>query len=89
MTGERTYKTRLHPDARNFTASPWAYDGKIFCLNEEGDTFVVKAGKSFELLGKNSLDEFSMASPAISGGRLLVRTQGHLYSLRTKAGSTD
>lgn len=89
MTGERTYKTRLHPDARNFTASPWAYDGKIFCLNEEGDTFVVKAGKSFELLGKNSLDEFSMATPAISGGRLLVRTQGHLYSLRKKAGPSD
>lgn len=88
-TGERTYKTRLHPDARNFTASPWAYDGKIFCLNEEGDTFVVKAGKSFEFLGKNSLDEFSMATPAISGGRLLLRTQGHLYSLRKKAGPTD
>jgi len=82
-TGERTYKTRLHRDARNFTASPWAYDGKIFCLNEEGNTYVVKAGESFELLGVNSLDEFSMATPAIAGGRLLVRTQHRLYSLRT------
>jgi outer membrane protein assembly factor BamB len=88
-TGERSYKTRLHPRARNFTASPWAYDGKIFCLNEEGETFVVKAGASFELLGINSLDEFSMATPAISAGRLLVRTQGHLYSLRKKAGPAD
>jgi len=89
LTGERSYKTRIDRDARNFTASPWAYDGKIFCLNEEGDTFVVKAGKTFELLGKNSLDEFSMATPAISGGRLLLRTQGHLYSLREKAGPVD
>jgi outer membrane protein assembly factor BamB len=88
-TGERTYKTRLRPDAGNFTASPWAYDGKIFCLSEEGDTFVVKAGKSFELLAVNSLDEFSMATPAISRGRLLVRTKGHLYSLRKKAGPAD
>lgn len=88
-TGERTYKTRIDRDARNFTASPWAYGGRIFCLNEEGDTFVVKAGKTFELVGKNSLDEFSMATPAIAGGRLLLRTQGHLYSLREKAGRSD
>lgn len=88
-TGERTYKTRLHPDASNFTASPWAYGGRIFCMNEEGDTFVVKAGKSFELLGRNSLDEFSMATPAIADGRLLVRTQGHLYSLREKTARND
>lgn len=85
-TGEQTYKTRIDRDARNFTASPWAYGGKIFCLNEEGDTFVVKAGRSFELLGRNSLDEFSMTTPAISGGRLLLRTQGRLYSLRERAG---
>ena len=43
-TGKVVYKTRIDRKARNFTASPWAYNGKIFCLNEEGDTFVVKAG---------------------------------------------
>ena len=60
----------------------------IFCLNEEGDTFVVKAGEEFELLGINSLGEFAMATPAISGDRLLVRTQRRLYSIRgeVKAG---
>ena len=81
-TGERLYRSRIHPQASNFTASPWAYDGKIFVLNEEGHTFVIKAGDEFELLGVNSLDEFSMATPAISGDRLLVRTQKRLYSIR-------
>ncbi len=81
-TGERLYRSRIHPQASNFTASPWAYDGKIFVLNEEGHTFVIKAGDEFELLGINSLDEFSMATPAISGDRLLVRTQKRLYSIR-------
>jgi outer membrane protein assembly factor BamB len=80
-TGERTYKKRIHRTARNFTASPWAYNGKVFCLNEEGDTFVVKAGEEFELLGTNSLDEFALATPALAGGRLLIRTKTRLYSL--------
>jgi outer membrane protein assembly factor BamB len=84
-TGERTYKKRIHRTARNFTASPWAYLGKIFCLNEEGDTYVIKAGEQFELLGVNSLNEFAMATPALVGGRLLLRTQGHLYSIRGPA----
>ena len=81
-TGEMTYKSRIHRTARNFTASPWAYNGLIFCLNEEGDTFVVKAGEEFELVGINSLGEFAMATPALAGDRLLLRTQSRLYSLR-------
>jgi len=85
-TGERLYRSRIHPTARNFTASPWAYDGKIFVLNEEGDTFVVGAGEEFEFLGINSLDEFSMATPAIVGDRLLIRTMGKLYSIRDLGG---
>ena len=85
-TGERIYRSRIHPQARNFTASPWAYGGKIFALNEEGDTFVIKAGDEFEFLGINSLDEFSMATPAIAGDRLLIRTQGKLYSIRERTG---
>ena len=81
-TGERTYRTRVHRTARNFTSSPWAYNGNVFAINEEGDTFVWKAGDEFELVGVNSLDEFVQATPAISGDRLLVRTQSKLYSIR-------
>jgi outer membrane protein assembly factor BamB len=83
-TGERVYRTRIHEEARNFTASPWAYGGKVFAVNEEGTTFVIRAGAAFELLGVNRLDEFTMATPAIAGDRLLMRTQGKLYSLREK-----
>jgi outer membrane protein assembly factor BamB len=86
LTGERVYRSRIHQQARNFTASPWAYDGKIFVLNEEGDTFVIKAGEKFEFLGINSLDEFSMATPAIVGDRLLIRTRSKLYSIREMSG---
>ena len=41
---------------------------RIFALSEDGDTFVIQAGPDFKLLGKNSLDEMSMATPAVAGG---------------------
>lgn len=62
-----------------FTASPWTCDGKIFCLSEEGTTYVVKAGPTFEHLSENRLDEVTMATPAIADGRLFLRTFDSLY----------
>ena len=64
-----------------FTASPWAYNGRVFALNEDGDTYVVQAGAEYRLMGKNSLDEMCMATPAIAQGSLIVRTAGHLYRI--------
>jgi outer membrane protein assembly factor BamB len=85
-TGKQSYKTRLDPAAGDFTASPWAYNGRVFFLNEEGRTFVVAAGENFELLHVNELDgEMALASPAIVGGRLLLRTETRLYSIRNAA----
>jgi outer membrane protein assembly factor BamB len=81
-TGERVYRSRIAPGASAFTASPWAYNGKVFALSEEGDTYVIEAGKGYRLLGVNSLDDWAMASPAIVGDCLLIRTQGRLYSIR-------
>ena len=81
-TGQRVYRSRIAPEAWAFTASPWAYGGKIFLLSEEGNTYVVEAGAEYRLLGVNSLDEFTLASPAIVGDRLLIRTRSHLYSIR-------
>lgn len=66
-----------------FTASPWTYDGKIFCLSEEGNTYVVKAGPEFEILGENNLNQVTMATPAIADGRLFVRTFNTLYCFAT------
>ena len=68
--------------ATAFTASPWAYDGKVFCLSEDGDTFVVKAGPDFKLLGKNGVDEMCLATPAIARGSLIMRTESKLYRIQ-------
>ncbi len=66
----------------SFTASPWAYGGKIFCLSEEGTTYVVKAGPEFELLGKNALGEVALATPAVADGRLFIRTAAAVYCIQ-------
>jgi len=84
-TGKQTYKTRIDPSATAFTTSPWAYNGKLFCLSEEGQTFVVSTGEEFKLLHVNALDDFTLASPALVGDRLLLRTEHRLYSIRRKA----
>jgi outer membrane protein assembly factor BamB len=67
----------------SFTASPWAYGEKIFCLSEDGATYVVKAGAEFELLGKNPLGEVSLATPAIADGRLFIRTAAAVYCIKS------
>lgn len=84
-TGKQVYKTRIDPAATAFTTSPWAYNGKLFCLSEEGQTFVVTTGEQFQLLHVNELDDFAQASPALVGDRLLIRTEHKLYSIRQKA----
>ena len=84
-TGKETYKTRIDPTATAFTTSPWAYNGKLFCLSEEGQTFVVNTGEEFKLSHINPLEDFAQASPAVVGDRLLIRTEQRLYSIRRKA----
>ncbi|GMW03646.1 MAG: hypothetical protein AMXMBFR84_47800 [Candidatus Hydrogenedentota bacterium] len=82
--GSLIYEQQKFPATGGFTTSPWAYDGKIFCLNEDGETFVVKAGDTFELLGQNTLaeDDMGMATPAIAGDNLLIRTAARVYCIR-------
>jgi outer membrane protein assembly factor BamB len=84
QTGNEVYSMQRIPKGRGFTSSPWAYGGKIFCLNEDGVTFVFQAGDQFELLHKNSLldDDMCMATPAIVGDRLLIRTSARVYCIR-------
>lgn len=81
-TGKQIYKTRIDPAATAFTTSPWAYNGKLFCLSEEGQTFVVSTSGEFKVLHVNALDDFTLASPALVGERLLIRTEHRLYSIR-------
>ena len=74
-TGKEIYpRQRIAADATGFTASPWAYNGKVFAMSEDGDTYVIQAGPEFKVLGKNSLDEMTLATPAVANGSLIVRT---------------
>ena len=81
-TGEEVYgKQRIDRESNAFTASPWAYNGKLFCLSEDGDCFVIEAGEQYRLAGKNSLGELTMATPAISQGSLVIRTAEAVYRI--------
>ena len=89
QTGKLLYDRERLPDGLAFTASPWAAGGNIFCLNESGVCYVIRAGDKFELLRTNKLsdDDMCMATPAMAGDRLLIRTAARIYCLRTAAGS--
>lgn len=62
-------------------ASPVAVNGHLLLTSEEGDTFVVKAGPEFEIVGRNPLDEPVGASAAVVGGRIYVRGHEHLFAI--------
>jgi len=80
-TGEEIYGRQRIAPGHGFTASPWGYNGNVFVLSEDGDTYVIRAGGTFEILRTNSLDEMSLATPAIARGSLFIRTQSKLYRL--------
>ena len=80
-TGQEVYPRQRVTAGTLFTASPWAYNGKIFALSEDGDTYVIKAGSEFEVLGRNSLDEMTLATPAIARGSIFLRTASKLYRI--------
>ena len=82
-TGRQIYeKQRIRPEPTSFTASPWAANGRIFALSEDGDTFVFQAGPEYRLLHQNPLAEMCMATPAPAGDRLLIRTLTKLYCFK-------
>ncbi len=83
-TGRELFAQQRLPNGRAFTASPWAANGKIFCLNEDGVTFVLRDSDQYELVRTNALaeDDMGMATPAIVGDRLLIRTAARMYCIR-------
>ena len=78
QTGEPLFEQQRIPEGKHFTSSPWANNGRVFCLNEDGVTFVVRSGDKFELLADERLadDDMCLATPAMIGDRLLIRTLG-------------
>lgn len=80
-SGEEKYQQRIPHQGSGFSGSPVASDGKIYLPSEDGDIFIVKAGATFELLGKNSIGQLLMATPAISGGMMFVRGERDLFAI--------
>ena len=77
-------RQRINTGGGRFYASPWAYNGKLFLLNENGTTYVVADGPEFKLLGQNKLEDNAWATPAIARGSLFIRTYAKLYRLQSK-----
>ena len=77
-TGALIYQERL---PSSFSASPVAADGKLYLASEDGDVFVVKAGRQYELLQKNVMGQPLMATPALTQGMLIVRADNAIYAL--------
>jgi outer membrane protein assembly factor BamB len=72
------YQERL---PSSFSASPVAADGKVYLASQDGDVFVVKAGRKFELLATNPMGQPLMATPALSGGLLILRGENTIYAI--------
>ncbi len=81
QTGKEIYKARAGGSGNTFSASPWAADGKVYLLSEDGHTFVIEAGDKYVELSKNSVDEMSLASPALAANTIFLRTQTKLYRI--------
>ena len=77
-TGERVYQERL---GGVYTASPVAGDGKVYLISEDGETIVLAAGRTPRVLARNKLNARQLASPAVSGGRLFIRSDDVVYAV--------
>jgi outer membrane protein assembly factor BamB len=83
QTGTLAYQDRLGVAQREgFSASPVVVNGEVFFTNDDGETFVVKAGRQFNLLHKNTLGERTLASPALVDGVWYWRTASSLIAIQ-------
>jgi outer membrane protein assembly factor BamB len=83
-TGEEVYRQRLALVGSGFSASPVAADGKIYLSNEDGEMLVIAAGDKFSQIATNSMGELLMATPALSEGRMYVRSSTSLFAIGRK-----
>jgi outer membrane protein assembly factor BamB len=77
-TGEEIWKERI---GGTYSASPLYADGRIYCFSEQGKTYVLKPGRTLEVLSESQLDAGFMSSPAVTGKSLILRTKTHLYRI--------
>ncbi|REJ76732.1 MAG: hypothetical protein DWQ36_05450 [Acidobacteria bacterium] len=83
-TGEEVYRQRLQHGGSGYSASPVAAGGRIYLSGEDGQVLVVAAGREFEQLGVGEMGEPLMATPAISGDILFLRSQSHLTAIASR-----
>jgi len=76
--GEMVWRGRIDG---TYSASPIAAGGRIYAFNEDGKTTVLEAGREFKVLAENVLDDGFMASPAVDGRALYLRTRTHVYRI--------
>ncbi|MDP6445036.1 MAG: PQQ-binding-like beta-propeller repeat protein [Pirellulaceae bacterium] len=82
-TGDVHWQKRM-PD-RAFSGSPILAGDKVYCISEDGTLISIAAKRKFQLLGETELGEESRSTPAVSGGRMFLRTYGHLICIRSEA----
>ncbi len=80
---QKIYRQRLEHGGSGFSASPVAADGRIYLSSEDGDIFVVRSGRTFELLAKNAMGEPLMSTPALAGGMMFVRGERQMFAIGT------
>jgi outer membrane protein assembly factor BamB len=81
LTGKLYWNQRL---GKHHSASPVCAEGRLYFTDDDGNTFVVKADKKFELLEKNPIGEECYASPAFSTGQIFLRGSKHLFCIGAK-----
>lgn len=77
-TGARVWQERVDGV---FSASPVGGGGHVYFVSESGETVVVKAGPAPQVVARNALGERAVASPAIAGGRIFIRTDNHVFAI--------
>jgi outer membrane protein assembly factor BamB len=85
-TGEEVYQEPVYREKRarkRYRASPVSGDGKIYLTGRHGLVTVIKAGRKFEILSFNDIEETISASPVISNGRIYLRSYDALYAIQT------
>jgi outer membrane protein assembly factor BamB len=87
VTGKVEYESKRFPTPSHFAGAPVAFDGKVLITSQDGDTYVLKAGPVYEILGTNSLGEGVIASLGIAGDSIYIRSEKNLYRIRQAAGN--
>jgi len=80
-TGEKQFTQRLADGTTAFSSSPVASDGKVYFASEDGRVFVLKAGRTYEPVATNEMDESTLSTPALSEGMMFWRTQAQVIAI--------